>query len=102
MAVGQGGFYERRVFPWLNEKLTGDPEILRIRREALAGARGHVVEIGFGSGGNLLSYPPAVTSIVGIEPNPGMHDRAKSHLTSSKIPVTMLLGEAEHLPVPDE
>jgi SAM-dependent methyltransferase len=96
-----GSFYERRVFPWLNARLTANPEIVQLRRDALATARGRVVEIGFGSGQNLAHYPDAVDSIIAIEPNEGMHALATSQLGASGIPVTMLIGEAESLPIPD-
>ena len=95
------GFYERRVFPWLNAKLTSTPELRRLRDEALGPARGMVIEIGFGGGANLDHYPQAVESIVAIDPNPGMHDRAAAPVKASRIPVTLLVGRAETLPVPD-
>jgi SAM-dependent methyltransferase len=97
----RAGFYERRVFPWLNDKLTACPDFLRMRGEALAPARGRVVEIGFGSGGNLAYYPSQVQSIVGVEPNTGMWERAKSRLQGSRIPVEVVIGQAENLPLPD-
>ena len=96
-----GGFYERRVFPWLNDQLSGAPEVTALRTEALRTAAGMVIEIGFGSGANLPHYPPEVESIVAIDPNEGMHDRASSKVRASRIPVTMLVGRAETLPVPD-
>jgi ubiquinone/menaquinone biosynthesis C-methylase UbiE len=94
-------FYERRVFPWLNDKLAAAPELRRLRREAVAPASGLVIEIGFGSGSNLEHYPAAVESVVGIDPNPGMHARAAGPVRASRIPVTLLVGHAETLPVPD-
>ena len=95
------GFYERRVFPWLNDKLTASPELIQIRADALAAARGRVIEIGFGSGQNLAHYPANVESIVAIEPNEGMHDRAVPRIRASRIPVDMRVGHAESLPLPD-
>ncbi|OFW42516.1 MAG: hypothetical protein A3J29_07075 [Acidobacteria bacterium RIFCSPLOWO2_12_FULL_67_14b] len=98
---GSGSFYERRVFPWLNDKLTAGPELMRIRADALAAATGRVLEIGFGSGPNLAHYPAAVESLVAIEPNVGMQARAAAHIRQSRIPVTTVVGRAETLPVPD-
>jgi ubiquinone/menaquinone biosynthesis C-methylase UbiE len=97
-----GRFYERRVFPWLNDQLTNVPELAALRTEALRSASGMVIEIGFGSGANLAHYPPAVESVVGIEPNPGMHERAAAAVRASRIGVTLLVGHAETLPVPDQ
>jgi len=95
------GFYERRVFPWLNDRLNRDPEIIRLRREALAPASGRVLEIGFGTGGNLPYYPAAVTEIVGIEPSEGMNARASRAIAASRIPVEIIATGAEKLPQPD-
>ena len=95
------GFYERRVFPWLNDKLGADPQLIQLRAEALAPARGRVVEIGFGSGPNLSRYPEAVRSVVAIEPNEGMRDRAMPQVRTSRIPVDMIVADAESLPLED-
>ena len=93
-----GGFYERRVFPWLNDRLTNDPKLIALRHEALQAARGRVLEIGFGSGPNLPHYPDAVTSVTAIEPNPGMRHRAAARLRDARVPVEMIDGVAEAVP----
>jgi SAM-dependent methyltransferase len=94
-------FYERRVFPWLNDKMGADPQLIQTRAEAPASARGRVVEIGFGSGPNLAHYPETVRRIVGIEPNDGMCDRAAPQVRLSRIPVDLIVAEAESLPFAD-
>jgi SAM-dependent methyltransferase len=95
------GFYERRIFPWLNDVLTSDPELRKLRGETLAGARGRVIEIGFGTGGNLPYYPPAVVSVTAVEPSDGMLDRAAKAIGRSSIPVEVVKGMAERMPLPD-
>jgi SAM-dependent methyltransferase len=95
------GFYERRIFPWLNDKLTASPDLIRLRAETLRPARGHVVEIGFGTGANLEHYPAGVDSITAIEPNDGMNARAVSRQGASKVPVTTVVSPAERLALPD-
>jgi len=92
------GFYERRIFPWLNDRLTRAPEVERLRAEALVPAHGRVLEIGFGSGSNLPHYPAAVASIAALDPNDGMHDLAAPRLASSRVPVWPVIGAAEQLP----
>lgn len=96
------GFYERRVFPWLNDKLNDSPELKQIRAGALAAAGGLVIEIGFGSGAHLAHYPSDVESIVALEPNDGMLELAAPRIRASRIPVVRLVGQAENLPLPDE
>jgi SAM-dependent methyltransferase len=110
--VGQGGgadrtaslgrgFYESRVFPWLNDRLSADPALQQIRAEAVSGARGRVLEIGFGSGLNLAHYPPAVQSLVAVDPNEGMHARARPRIAAAPFPVEVIQGTAERLPLAD-
>jgi ubiquinone/menaquinone biosynthesis C-methylase UbiE len=95
------GFYESRIFPWLNDKLNADPDLERIRAEAIAPARGRVLEIGFGTGLNLPLYTGAVQSLVAVEPNGGMHQRALPRLEKVRFPVEFIAGVAERLPLPD-
>jgi ubiquinone/menaquinone biosynthesis C-methylase UbiE len=95
------GFYESRVFPWLNDRLGADPALQQIRAEAVSGARGRVVEIGFGSGLNLTHYPPAVHSLVAVDPNQGMHARARPRIAVARFPVEVIVGTAERLPLAD-
>ena len=95
------GFYERRVFPWLNDRLSGDPRVVQLRRETLAPAQGRVLEIGFGTGANLPHYPPAVRHIVAIEPSAGMNARADRAIAASHLPVERIATGAENLPLPD-
>ena len=95
------GFYERRVFPWLNDRFANGPELDRLRGEALASATGRVLEIGFGSGVSLPHYRAAVRLIVALDPNDGMHDLAAPRMRASRAPVAALVGEAECLPLAD-
>ena len=96
--VSFASWYERRVFPWLNDRLGGCAELERIRTEALSAATGRVLEIGFGSGANLTHYPDAVASVTALEPNHGMHDRAVARIRASRIPVFSVVGQGEALP----
>jgi ubiquinone/menaquinone biosynthesis C-methylase UbiE len=72
-----------------------------MRRHTLASASGSVVEIGYGSGANVPYYPPAVNSVAGVEPNPGMTDRARVHGAVQGPPVRIVTGLAEALPFAD-
>jgi SAM-dependent methyltransferase len=95
------GFYARRVFPWLNDKLGADAGLQRLRADALAAARGSVVEIGFGSGMSLPHYPAAVRELVAVEPSDGMLDRAQPRLRALPFTVQVVQAPAESLPFPD-
>jgi len=98
---GLAGLYERRIFPWINDSVAYKPEFEALRREALAPARGRVVEMGFGSGASLGCYPPAVTSVTGVEPNDGMLARARPRVAVAGARATLVQAAAEHLPLSD-
>jgi SAM-dependent methyltransferase len=95
------GFYERRVFPLINDALTSSPVFERLRAEVLHHARGRVLEIGFGSGLSLPFYSRGVDQVIGVEPSEGMRDRARTRVAAAGLPVEVRAGDAERLPVAD-
>ena len=80
------GFYERKILPKFLDVMMKTPENEKLRQEGLAPARGRLLEIGFGSGLNVAYYPKEVTSVVGIEPNPGMEKLARQRMSVATIP----------------
>ena len=70
------------------------------RRELLASARGEVLEIGAGTGGNLALYPPAVSRLLLGEPDPHMREMLRRKL-GGRPEVEVLDAPAEALPFPD-
>lgn len=72
------------------------------RRTTLAAARGHVLEIGVGTGWSLAHYPDGVEAIVGLEPNEGMLARAERRAAASNRRVGLVRGSAEALPFADD
>ncbi len=95
------GFYERRVFPWICDRVTSSPETSRRRQQALRPARGRVLEVGFGTGLNAAHYPPAVTRVIGIDSNPGVEKLARARIAGAAVPIELRLAPAEHLPFDD-
>jgi ubiquinone/menaquinone biosynthesis C-methylase UbiE len=71
------------------------------RTQTLTGAKGEVLEIGFGSGLNLPHYPPEVTRITTADPNPGMGKLAQKRIKASPIPVEHHVISGEKLPFED-
>jgi ubiquinone/menaquinone biosynthesis C-methylase UbiE len=71
------------------------------RDEALAGLVGRVAEIGAGPGTNFAHYPATVTEVVAVEPEPYLREIASRAAASAPIPVTVLDGMADRLPVED-
>lgn len=72
-----------------------------LRREALADLDGEVVEVGAGNGLNLRHYPAAVRRVVAVEPEPYLRDRAVAEAAETAVPVEVVDGTAESLPVAD-
>jgi ubiquinone/menaquinone biosynthesis C-methylase UbiE len=69
------------------------------RRELCRDARGLVLELGVGTGLNLLHYG-AVDRVVGVEPEPIMLRRAVRRATAAPVPISLLRARAERLPFP--
>ncbi|TAK08744.1 MAG: class I SAM-dependent methyltransferase [Candidatus Manganitrophaceae bacterium] len=95
------GFYSRAIFPRLVEFVMRGVHFTELRKALLAGARGEVLEIGFGSGLNLPHYPPGVWKLTTIDANPGMSPLAQKRIASSPIKVDHQVLDAERLPFPD-
>jgi ubiquinone/menaquinone biosynthesis C-methylase UbiE len=95
------GFYERKILPKFLDMMMKSPENERLRQEALAPARGRLLEIGFGTGLNVRYYPKEVTSVVGIEPNLGMEKLARERMHAASVPITFQVGSGDTLPFQD-
>jgi SAM-dependent methyltransferase len=57
------------------------------RRRLLAGASGHVLELGGGTGANLPHYPEAVEQLVVLEPDGAMRERLLAKVPTASVPV---------------
>jgi SAM-dependent methyltransferase len=71
------------------------------RRRLLEGLRGTVVEIGAGHGLNFPHYPPEVIEVVAIEPEPTLRGQAATVAEKASIPIRVLAGVADELPLAD-
>jgi SAM-dependent methyltransferase len=71
------------------------------RAELLAGASGRVLEVGAGYGANFAHYPPEVTEVVAIEPEPRLRAQADRAAARAPVPVTVRPGLAEDLDLDD-
>ena len=69
------------------------------RDELLAGLAGRVLEVGAGNGLNFAHYPPTVTEVVAIEPEPYLRGLAQAAAADAQVPVRVVDGHAEALPV---
>jgi ubiquinone/menaquinone biosynthesis C-methylase UbiE len=71
------------------------------RAELLADLSGRVIEVGAGTGLNFKYYPHGVTEVVAVEPEPYLRQLAEAAAASASVPVTVVDGDAEHLPSED-
>ncbi|MFE7776919.1 class I SAM-dependent methyltransferase [Streptomyces sp. NPDC057445] len=72
------------------------------RKELLAGLSGRVIEIGAGNGLNFAYYPRAVSEVVAIEPERTLRRLAVTAGLHADVPVDVVPGAAEALPVKSE
>ncbi|MFI9151346.1 class I SAM-dependent methyltransferase [Streptomyces sp. NPDC053367] len=74
----------------------------RIRGRLLAGLSGRVLEVGAGNGLNFAHYPGTVSEVVGIEPERTLRRLAVDAAVRAGVPVDVVPGSAEALPVKSE
>lgn len=72
------------------------------RDELLSGLSGRVIEIGAGNGLDFAHYPGAVSEVVAIEPERGLRQLAADSALRAEVPVDVVPGTAEALPVRSE
>src|ERR1700746_598840 len=71
------------------------------RARLLDGLEGRVIEVGAGTGATFLHYPPTVCEVVAIEPEASRRRLATVTAERAQIPVHVIDGVAEQLPVED-
>jgi SAM-dependent methyltransferase len=96
---GAMGIYERHVLPRVIDKLCGVSGVDELRRQAIEGLSGRVVEIGFGSGHNVPLYPDAVTEVLAVDPATLGQKLAASRLAASSVPVRFVGLDGQAIPL---
>lgn len=94
------GLYSRLIFPRLLDLTMSGRELSSYRQSLLASVRGHVLEIGFGTGLNMPYYSDAVTTLTAIDSNEAMVEITTPRLQSTTINTTLQIASAEALPIP--
>ncbi|TKJ20643.1 class I SAM-dependent methyltransferase [Blastococcus sp. CCUG 61487] len=72
-----------------------------LRDELLQDTTGRVLEVGAGSGANFAHYPRGVDQVVAVEPEAYLRELAEQAAARAPVPVTVVDGLAEQLPVAD-
>ncbi|MCX4740572.1 class I SAM-dependent methyltransferase [Streptomyces antibioticus] len=73
-----------------------------VRERLLGGLAGRVIEVGAGNGMNFSHYPGAVSEVVAIEPEGRLRELAREAALRAEVPVDVVPGVAEALPVKSE
>jgi ubiquinone/menaquinone biosynthesis C-methylase UbiE len=94
-------FYGDHVLPRLINLGMNNRHVNAERAKALVGARGDVLEIGFGSGLNLPYYSREVKRVVGLDPSETGWKLARKRIAASSVPVEHLLLSSESIPAAD-
>ena len=95
------GFYSNFILPQAMDWVMSNPVLSQYRQEVLAEVSGKVLEIGFGTGLNLLYYPQNIQKLTTIDTNYGMNNLAQKRIQASKIRVDSRILNGENLPMPD-
>jgi ubiquinone/menaquinone biosynthesis C-methylase UbiE len=92
-------FYNGRILPYVINLAMRNRELRPYRERVLSQAHGRVLEIGIGSGLNLPLYGSRVDAILGLDSAPRLIAMAKGAASRSMIPVTLITGSAQAIPV---
>jgi SAM-dependent methyltransferase len=95
-------WWKDRIVPHLVNRMCARHDFDEPRRRALAGLRGVVVEIGFGSGHNLAHYPPTVDRVLAVEPSNVARRLAEPRLEAASVPVEFAGLDGQHLDLADD
>jgi ubiquinone/menaquinone biosynthesis C-methylase UbiE len=61
-----------------------------------------VIDVGAGDGRSFEHYPPSVTGVLAVEPDPNARTKAAERTRSAAVPIEIVEGVAEALPAADE
>lgn len=78
----------------------GHRQVRDFRAAVIGPAQGHVLELGAGTGENLMAYASA-ERITLTEPDPHMLRRAEAKVRQAGVPAELVPAAAEQLPFPD-
>ncbi len=92
-------FYQEKVVPLLVNLAMRQRRLAEYRSRVVPAAKGHVLEIGIGSGLNLPFYSRNVEQIIGLDPSSTLLTMARRHPQPDATPVEFVAGSAEAIPL---
>ena len=78
-----------------------EPEVVPHRQRLLLGLSGRVIEIGAGNGLNFAHYPPEVSQVYAVEPEPHLRTLAAERAADTETDIELVDGVADRLPADD-
>jgi ubiquinone/menaquinone biosynthesis C-methylase UbiE len=96
------GLYSEQVVPRIIDKACGGPDMAPLRDRTCEGLSGVIVELGFGSGLNVASYPDDVTRVLAIEPSTVGRSLGADRISASRAPIEFSGLRGESLPLDDD
>jgi SAM-dependent methyltransferase len=94
-------FWTDEVVPRMTDKMLGSRDVAEHRKRIIAGLRGEVVEIGFGSGLNVPHYPIDVTTVFAVDPSLVGRKLSAARVAESSVPIRFVGLDGESLPLGD-
>ncbi len=89
-----------RFWAWMSPRMDAGGVADR-RARLLADLTGQVIEVGAGTGLNFAHYPPRVTSVIAVEPEPHLREIAMRSAARAPVRIEVVDGVAERLPASD-
>lgn len=96
------GLYETCILPRLTHLAMRQEVLIPLRKRAVAGAAGDVLELGVGSGLNLPLYGAAVSRLVAIDTLAPLVEMARKRASALSVPAEVVQASAEDLPFADQ
>ena len=93
--------YQEVLFPFLCDWTMSSQALGKHREWTLREARGHVLELGFGTGHNLPHYPVQVSKLTAVDDHPKMYRLGRIRMDQASMRLHPCHVSAENLPWPE-
>ena len=95
------GWYSDRLLPGVIDKMLDTGQARKHRSHIVPKATGRVVELGFGSGTNMMFYSDEVTEILAVDPALRGQELAAPRIADRGLPVRFIGLDGQSLPLED-
>lgn len=96
------GLWTDRILPHLVDRMLSTGDVMKERQRVCARLRGQVLEIGFGSGLNIVKYPERVASVSAVEPSDVAWRMSADRRAASPVPINRSGLDGQTLEEPDD